>query len=328
MKSICYIVPYFGKLPDNFDLWLLGCKMNPTIDWVVYTDDHTPYDYPHNVKVKYCTYQEIKDRIQSLYDFKVDLGRPWRLALMKSAYGEIFSDDLKGYDFWGYCDVDLMWGDIRKFYTDDVLSKYTRIGFQGHSTLFPNTPECCKLYRTIIPDHINYIDVFSGKRDFSWDESGMNMVCHYLDIPEYREVNFAHLDKYEKGFFLKHRPKEDEPNNKYQVFTWEKGRLVRHYLKNGEIKHEEMIYIHFWCRPIKYRVKHVSENATYYIYPDVFSDKSMSINPRSVRKYGSRSYIGFVLEMLWRNRKKISFKRIMENLESRKRSMAKRTNNK
>ena len=176
MKSICYIVPYFGKLPENFQLWLLGCKFNPTVDWIIYTDDRRKFDYPQNVKVKYCSFEEIKKRIQSFYDFKVDLSRPWRLALMKSAYGEIFKDDLTGYDFWGYCDIDLMWGNIRAFYTDKVLQKYERIGYQGHSTLFPNDAKLNLQYRTIIPDHLNYIDVFSGKCDFSWDESGMNMV--------------------------------------------------------------------------------------------------------------------------------------------------------
>ncbi len=50
MKTICYIVPYFGKLPKNFPLWLVGCEANPTIDWIIYTDDKTSYSYPKNVK--------------------------------------------------------------------------------------------------------------------------------------------------------------------------------------------------------------------------------------------------------------------------------------
>ena len=183
MKSICYIVPYFGILPENFQIWLLGCKYNPTIDWIIYTDDKRCFDYPKNVKVQYCSFEEMKKRIQSFYDFEVDLSRPWRLALMKPAYGEIFSDDLKGYDFWGYCDIDLMWGDIRKFYTEEILNNFERIGFQGHSTLFPNNIKLNLQYRTIIPNQINYIDVFSGKLDFSWDESGINMiVLSSLDV--------------------------------------------------------------------------------------------------------------------------------------------------
>ena len=51
MKSICYIIPYFGHLPDNFNLWLISCKVNSTVNWLIYTDDKTSYDYPENVKV-------------------------------------------------------------------------------------------------------------------------------------------------------------------------------------------------------------------------------------------------------------------------------------
>ena len=51
MKTICYIIPYFGKLPKNFALYLLGCAQNPTIDWKILTDDRTPYEFPTNVHV-------------------------------------------------------------------------------------------------------------------------------------------------------------------------------------------------------------------------------------------------------------------------------------
>ena len=51
MKSICYVVPYFGKFPVSFPLWLVSCGANPTVDWLIFTDDTTPYDYPQNVKV-------------------------------------------------------------------------------------------------------------------------------------------------------------------------------------------------------------------------------------------------------------------------------------
>ena len=58
--SICYVIPYFGKLPAGFKMWLLSCSANDTIDWILYTDDYTEYDYPNNVKVHYCSYEDIK----------------------------------------------------------------------------------------------------------------------------------------------------------------------------------------------------------------------------------------------------------------------------
>ena len=55
MYSIAYVVPFFGKFPKGFQFWLLSCKCNPSIDWLIFTDDKTPYDYPENVKVTYWT---------------------------------------------------------------------------------------------------------------------------------------------------------------------------------------------------------------------------------------------------------------------------------
>lgn len=116
MKKICYIVPYFGRLPQNFELWLNSCKTNPTIDWLIYTDDKTSYEYPNNVKVTYCTFDEIKRKIQSNFDFEINISRPWKLCDFRPAYGEIFSEDIQEYEFWGHCDLDVLWGEYKKIY--------------------------------------------------------------------------------------------------------------------------------------------------------------------------------------------------------------------
>ena len=141
MKKIAYVLPYFGHFPKGFELFLMSCKNNSTIDWLIFTDDKTKYDYPPNVKVKYYSFEDIKKKVQKNFDFKIVLDKPYKFCDFKPAYGEIFSDELKEYDYWGMCELDLVWGDIRKFMNDEILEKFERIGFQGHSTLFKNTKE-------------------------------------------------------------------------------------------------------------------------------------------------------------------------------------------
>lgn len=317
MKTICYIVPYFGKLPKNFPLWLIGCEANPTIDWIIYTDDKTDYKYPANVKCKYLSFQELENRIQSFYDFQVDLSRPWRLSLMKSAYGDLFYEDIKDYDFWGYCDVDLMWGNIRKFYTEEVLNNFDRIGFQGHSTLMRNNEENNKTYKTNVKGCMSYKDVFSGKSDFSFDENGMDQIYKSLNKPYYKRIDFANLLKYNSGFFLGAMPESDALNNKYQIFTWNKGTLLRNYIDStGGITSQEFCYIHFWCRPMKYDVKNPSVKTIMYMYPDVMTDRPIGISIKSLKRYGHRNRICFIFNSLWVNRHKLTIKRILFNLKN------------
>ena len=83
MKSIAFIIPYFGKLPYYFDLWLHTCKANPDIIWFVFTDDKTEYKYPQNVKVRYIEFDEMVCRIKTYFDFQINLNEPYRLCDFK-----------------------------------------------------------------------------------------------------------------------------------------------------------------------------------------------------------------------------------------------------
>ena len=44
---------------------------------------------------------------------QVTLDRPYKLCDFKPAYGFIFGEYLKEYDYWGHCDIDIVWGDLR-----------------------------------------------------------------------------------------------------------------------------------------------------------------------------------------------------------------------
>ena len=122
MKSIAFVIPYFGKFPNYFSLWLQSCRNNPTIDWLLFTDSNEKYDYPKNVKVTLIQFGELRDKIQNLFDFEISLLKPYKLCDFRPSYGEIFKEQLVGYDYWGFCDIDLIWGDLRKFLTDDLLN--------------------------------------------------------------------------------------------------------------------------------------------------------------------------------------------------------------
>lgn len=313
MKKIAYVLPYFGKFPKGFELFLLSCRNNPTIDWLIFTDDRTEYKYPPNVKIKYYTFDEIKNKVQKNFDFKIVLDKPYKFCDYKPAYGEIFSEELRDYDFWGMCDLDMVWGDIRKFITEDILNQYERIGFQGHSTLFKNTIEVNSRYRTKIEEDYRYCYTHIGA--FAFDEVGMDKIYKKLEIPYYKDIIFAHLRKYDYGFFLDLMPKEDDFKNKYQIFTLEDGKIYRYYLHNKKIEKEEYFYIHFWCRPMTYRPKVYDKNKKYIIYPDVVDYLKEDITPKLIHKRGKGNFIMYYTKSIWKNRKKLTLERIIFNIK-------------
>lgn len=314
MKRIAYVIPYFGHFPKGFEFFLMSCKNNPTIDWLIFTDDKTKYEYPKNVKVSYYTFEEIKEKVQKKFDFDIVLDKPYKFCDYKPAYGEIFSEELKNYDYWGMCDLDLAWGDIRKFITDEILEKYERIGFLGHSTIFKNNEEVNARYRTPL-DEEDYKYCYTHIGSFCFDEKGMDKIYKKLQIPYYSEINFANLLKYEYGFFLDLLPKELDYKNKHQVFVLEDGKINRYYLHNNQISCEEFFYIHFWCRPITYAPKEYIETKKYLMYADRVEELKGNITAKLIKNKSKNSKIAYYSKAIWFNRKKITLKKIIFNIK-------------
>lgn len=175
MKSIIFICPYFGKLPKgHMELWLNSCEKNPTINWLILTDDKdTLLSCPPNVKVIYTTLQEVKRQAQLKFDFPISLDTPYKFCDFKPAYGYIFSEHIKGYDLWGHCDMtDCIFGNLRKFLTDNFLSGAEKFLFLGHMTLYKNTTEVnTRIFTDVKCRKDNLRHIFSSVRNWAFDET-------------------------------------------------------------------------------------------------------------------------------------------------------------
>lgn len=318
MYKIAFLVPYFGKLPESFGMWLLSAGTNKDVSFIIVTDDHTEFAYPDNVAVIYSTWEEMKQRIQSHYDFDVVLDRPWKLCEYKSAYGEIFEKEFEGYDFWGHCDLDLIWGDIRHFISDEILEKYDKIGIWGHATLYRNNTEVNARYKTVT-DEVSYIDAFSNSKPYLLDEYGMRKIYDYLGIPYYAENIFASLDMWAKSFYVGNLPKEEAYKNRRQVFVWENGKLCRYYVnKENQLESEEFWYFHTFARPVRYRIDRYDEKEMYVAYPDTVKRMEREkLTLKFVERKGNCSTLRYYLEMAYANRKRLTPKVIIYNIVQR-----------
>ena len=99
-------------------------------------------------------------------------------------------------------------------------------------------------------------DILDGK---FFDEVGICEIYDALEIPYYKETNFAHLDRFTTSFYLLYLPEEDGYKNNRQVFTWENGKIIRNYLDGTNVKREEYMYIHLFSRPISFKAKHIQK---------------------------------------------------------------------
>ena len=149
MKKILIIVPYFGAFPSYFREWAFtaGFLKEQAIDFLLITDNSIEFELPDNIRVYKLTFEELKNHIQNKFDFKIELIKPYKLCDFKPVFGYIFEKEVQGYDFWGNCDIDQVWGDVRSFVTDDILNRFDRVYYLGHLTLYRNTPAMNRLFR-------------------------------------------------------------------------------------------------------------------------------------------------------------------------------------
>lgn len=322
MKSIAYIVLYFGKFPNNFDIWLYTCKYNPSIDWIIFTDDKSNHNYPKNVKVNYISFDELRDRIQNCYDFEIVLEKPYKLCDFRVAYGEIFEKELKNYDYWGYCDIDLMWGDIRKFITDDILIEYEKIGFQGHSTIYKNTTEVNLRYRKLINNKDVLKNIFNTKESMFFDENIINKIYMENNIKFYSKVIFANISPLTYSFYLRYFPKNLDYKNKNQIFIWQSGKLFRLYCNNEKIYKEEFMYIHFLRREMKSKIDidKIKKIDKMVIIPNKICEAPKIIDINYIKKNSKNKMLLYYIDLIRRKWRKISVRNVYNYFKHRRKS--------
>ena len=314
-NKICFVIPYFGKLPTWFQIYLNTCKANEEFDWLLFTNDKTNYNYPKNVKVNYIEFLELKELIQNKYDFQISLERPYKLCDFKAAYGDIFDDFLKDYDFWGHCDIDLLWGKITDFYNDDLFNKYDHLGIWGHCQIFRNNKFINTIYKIIDNElECNYKEVFTNDKSYGFDEIPLNKLFNKYCKKNYFKMNFANLNKYDYSFHLVNYIPEEDYKNKYQIFEYKNNKILRHYVYENKIYTEEFCYLHLWCRPITFKVKNEKYN-NLFIYPEVVTDKKIDITIKNIKKKSKKNFIRYYCKSIWFNRKKITLKRIIFNIK-------------
>jgi hypothetical protein len=272
-SSICLVACYFGTLPSYMDCVLCSCAANPDIDWLIFTDATMPHALPSNVQLKPATLDGLRKMFSAKLGFEANLSHPRLLCHFKAAYGFFFEDLLGKYDFWGCCDLDMIFGDLRKFLREDILSAYNKILCRGHLTLYRNTPEVNRYFMLEAPGVVNYREVFQGGRTDqpTFDEwRGVYSILRYHNIQQFHDefivdvippTNWK-ITRFE-GTAIRNFPQ--------QVFYWHKGKIFHaHHNCDRGIVDDEYAYIHFQKRFMPAPQFNPFETDGFLITPDGF----------------------------------------------------------
>lgn len=206
--KIAIIVPYFGEWPPWIDYFLISCLKNNEVDWYFFTDCEPRPLGGENVYIFDFNLDDFNHLASEKLELPIAINNPYKICDFRPAFGEIFADYLEKYDFWGYADLDLIFGDFNNFYSEELFTKYDIITGEnefipGHFCLLRNDEKINSLYKY---DDI-YKQIFISKQYFGFDEkilnlkfgnARMNLIYHLIKFKFYSLMRKILPDKARK----------------------------------------------------------------------------------------------------------------------------------
>lgn len=156
MTRIVFLIPYFGHWPFWMPLFIESCRHNPDIDWILYSDCGPLERCPANVQIRATSFADYCARIEQKLGIAFSPQNPYKLCDLKPAYGVLHEEEIAGYDFWAFGDIDIVYGQLRDYFTEARLSRYDFFStherrVSGHMCLVRNETRWNRLFREV-PD--------------------------------------------------------------------------------------------------------------------------------------------------------------------------------
>ena len=190
--KICLISVWFGPWPAYLDVFLKTCAANQSVDWILISDQDKPITSSGNILFRHMSAQEFVDTASEKLGFEISIKDPYKLCDFKPALGYIFEDLLTTYHYWGYSDMDLVFGEIGEHIRTliegrpDIVSGYP--GFlSGPFCLYRNSTDINALFR----DCPDYRSILQDPHHRAFDEN----------IP--RQLNFLRKNLYRLQYIVK-----------------------------------------------------------------------------------------------------------------------------
>ena len=249
MRSILILIPYFGRWPEWFPLYLESCRANPSVHWRFFTDCPLPPDPPPNVGFERTDFGAYCERVSQSLGIDLKPARAYKVCDLRPAFGEIHAEAIAGYDYYGYGDIDVIYGDIRRFYDDRVLSHLCVSSHwdrcSGHFTLLRNLPLVRSAFRRIP----RWRERMANPEYQALDESKFAKVfLRHRKHPDWLRRLYRFLDPLQgRSWFreqhttiLSPKPWWDGSLEHPEVWYWRQGRLTN--ARDGD---REFPYLHF-----------------------------------------------------------------------------------
>ena len=226
--SILIINLYFGKLPPWMNFLIETMKWNKDINWVIFTDGEMPENQSDNVHIYNISFENYNSLVREKLGIKFYPLSPYKLTDLRPALGFVHRDICEGYDFVGFGDIDVIYGNIRYFYTSHILNSYLCLSthperVSGHFFIMKNISLLTEAFREI-PD---FQAMLTAERHFSVTEPHFTPIIKRICA--------------EKALFQE-RYSTPLPHGSFR-WIWRHGVLSNEHYRSAEER--SFLYLHF-----------------------------------------------------------------------------------
>lgn len=274
LPNIILFSIYMGKIKYNyFRLTLASMKFNPQVTFVlinVVTDDATYWNHfsqvvqemkMTNFIYKVITLTEWRLLVKNKLGIDVPFTTEWyyKLCDYKPTLGYLFEDLIdppsKKYKYWGYCDMDIIWGNITKF-AHVFQENYYFIRTSAHITvgmaqfflldnftlhLYELDPKYVPLLKSI---HYNNLDELGVLTDHAIDggHHSINAIVNRLHDKDPVKYNYPHSNHFYDHMFLEMY--QTYGVNPIPLVVWHEGNLNVIQSRLAHQAGRDVLYVH------------------------------------------------------------------------------------
>lgn len=232
---IAILIPYFGDWPEWVNFFVESCRWNRDIDWILFNDRPPPENTAANVRHERISFADYRDRLSDVLQVKVRAEEPYKLCDLRPALAFVHAEMLSDYDFVGFGDLDVIYGDIRSFYDDELLTTYDLFSthadrISGHLCLMRNREDLITAFRKVR----SWKDAFGRADHVAFDERA------FYNLFAGRNRRFVPSKPPASVRCLFREAYSTPTATEHMRWFWEKGRLTNEYYP-----HHGFLYLHF-----------------------------------------------------------------------------------
>jgi hypothetical protein len=126
MKTkVALISVYLGQIPEDFFKFTKKTiHFNEDFDWFIFSDNFKELTKEKNIYFVPTNIDTINSLLTEKINKTIKLPNVNKLVDTKPAWADIFYEYIKNYDWWGWTDLDIIYGNLNKFITDEVLNEF------------------------------------------------------------------------------------------------------------------------------------------------------------------------------------------------------------